>query len=593
MYSFNLEKNFYPDDAAFEADLGLLVADIDRLAALKGRVAASADDLYEAYSLNDSTIPRWWKLWVYAYLRYATNTDAYAYLDKIEKTSGDLEARIQFIKTETQSIDDTTLKKFMKEKPEIEEYAFAIEEARRYTPHTLSLKEEELLATLSPYLSAWSERLYQKTIDRTDFPDIVVDGDTLDVNINYSVLINQADRDTRKDTWKGYFNSMAEHRDLYSFALIKAIETRDKLAQIKGFRNYPDARFFDIYLSYDDVANYFDEIAKHAHLRKEYEQVRQKKIKADTGYETVHIWDRTVQAEDFEKPRFEIKHACSSIRTAMGCLGEEYQRELCYLLDPQNRRLDIVGGEKRVPGMFATGYPGAPWQFFSMSYNGYFSEILGLAHESGHAVHHKLQANAGVIPTYADGPSYVTEAVAITAELLMGYHLYANETDLERKAYYLEQFLEDALGLLLNNMFAHLELKIYEGVEDGSIKEADQLDEIAINMVTPYSTYYDKHPEYRGLWAVIHHYYDVPMYNVNYVFAQAMALAFFDRILNEEGFTDRYLSMMRSGFDRPAPEIIKDTTGLDMLDPAILKSGFRFLEEKTAELDGLYQQLGI
>jgi oligoendopeptidase F len=111
--------------------------------------------------------------------------------------------------------------------------------------------------------------------------------------------------------------------------------------------------------------------------------------------------------------------------------------------------------------------------------------------------------------------------------------------------------------------------------------------------VTPYSMYYDMHPEYKGLWAVIHHYYDVPMYNVNYVFAQAMALAFFDRILNEEGFVDRYLSMIRSGFDRPAPEIINDTTGLDMLDPAVLESGFQFLEEKTRELDDLYKQLGI
>lgn len=593
LYTFDLEGNFYATEAEFEADLEALISDIAKLEALKGEVASSPENLYQAYNLNDRITPRWWKLWVYSYLKYATNTDEIGPLEKIEKTSGDLESRIQFIKTETQAIEDTTLAGYFKALPELREYEFAIEESRRYRPHTLSLPEEELLSSLSPYLGNWSERLYQKLIDRTDFPDIVVDGDTFNVNINYSVLINSDDRQVRKDTWQGYFRSMADHRDIYAFTLEKAIETRNKVSKIKNFRNFADARFFDLYLSYEEISDYFDEIARHAGLRKEYERVRQAKIRADTGYDTVNIWDRTVQAPDFEKPRFEVRKACDIIRRTMTVIGDEYQEELCYLLDPANRRLDIVGGDKRVPGMFATGYPGAPWQFFSMSYNGYFNEVRGLAHESGHAVHHKMQANAGVRPTYSSGPSYVTEAVAITSELLLGHTLYREETDPEKKAYYLEQFLEDALGLLVNNMFAHLELEMYEGVEDGSLKGPDDFDRLALEMTTPYSIYYDKHPEYKGLWAIIHHYYDVPMYNVNYVLAQAMALVFADKILNEEGFVDKYQSLLRAGFDKPAPEIVKERTGVDMLDPQVLASGFMFIEEKIAELRDLYRDLGI
>jgi oligoendopeptidase F len=593
LYTFDLEKNFYADQAEFHADLEALVADIDRLETLKGRVAETPETLFQAYDLSDRITPRWWKLWVYAYLKYATNTDQIGPLETIEKTSGDLESRIQFVKTETQAIDDATLEDYFRAEPELLEYAFAIEESRRYRPHTLSLAEEELLSSLSPYLGTWSEKLYQKLIDRTEFPDIVIDGDTFDVNINYSVLINSDDRQVRKDAWQGYFRSMAEHRDIYAFTLTKAIDTRNKISAIRDFRNFADAKFFDLYLSYEDIADYFEEIGRHAYLRKEYEKVRQARIKADTGYETVHIWDRTVQAADFDKPRFEIEDASEIIKNTMAGIGDEYLTELSSLLDPANRRLDIVGGEKRVPGMFATGYPGAPWQFFSMSYNGYFNEVRGLAHESGHAVHHKMQSNAGVRPTYYSGPSYVTEAVAITSELLVGYKLYSEESDPEKKAYYLEQFLEDALGLLVNNMFAHLELKMYEGVEDGSLQGPDDFDAMALEMTSPYSMYYDKHPEYKGLWAVIHHYFDVPMYNVNYVLAQAMALVFADKIINEDGFVSKYQSLLRAGFDRPAPEIVKERTGVDMLDPMVLASGFRFIEQKTEELRGLYRSIGI
>jgi len=588
LYTFDLEKNFYPDEAAFKADLDALAKGIEEIEALKGKVALSPDNLYEAYRLNESLIPTWWKLWVYAYLRYATNTDDLQPLETIEKTSGDLESRIQFIKTETQAIDDSTLERYFAEKPELREYEFAIREAHRYRPHTLSLPEEELLASLSPYLGGWSEKLYQKLIDRTDFPKIVFDGDTLDVNLNFSVLINSNDRQVRKDAWLGYFRSMAEQRDLYAFTLIKAIETRDKIAKIRGFRNYPDSKFFDLFLRYDDVAAYFDEIANHAYLRKEYEKVRQTRIKEITGYDTVYIWDRQVQAEDFEKPRFTIDEARKAILAGMGPLGEEYLSRLRHLLDPNNRLLDIVTGEKRVPGMFSTGYPGGPYVFFAQTYNGYLSEVRGLAHESGHAVHHMLESDAGVRPIYFSGPSYLTESAAITSELLIGYYLYDQAEDKDLKAYYLEQFLEDALGLLINNMFANLELKIYEGVEDGSITGPDDLDELAYQMTTPYSIYYARHPEYKGMWSVIHHYFDVPMYNVNYVFAQALALVFFDKILNEPGFVDRYISMLRSGFDKPAPEIIRETTGVDMLDPEVLSSGFNFIEAKIEELKSLY-----
>jgi oligoendopeptidase F len=592
-YRFDLEETFYEDEAAFEADLDTLVAYIDELVALKGEVTASAENLYRAYYLSDIMIPVWWKLWVFGMLTYATNTDEYEYLDRVEKTSGDLESRIQFVKTETQTLDDATLDKYMRHKPELAEYAFAIEEARRYEPHTLSLAEEELMAQLYPYLSSWSERLYQKCLDRTEFPDVVVEGDTLDTRLNYSQLINSHDRQVRKDAWQGYFGSYGTHKDLYAFTMIKAVETRNKLAKIRGHDGFLHSKFFDMHMSYEAISNLYEELASHAHIRKEYERVRQRRIRADSGYETVYIWDRTLQPEGFEVPRFEITEACKIIRNTLEPLGEEYQTELCSLLNPENHRLDIVSGPKRSSGMFSTGYPGGDYVFFSMAYNGYFTELRGLAHESGHAVHHMIQTSAGVKPIYFSGPKFVTESVAITNEFLISHRMYREEKDLETRAYYLEQFLEDALGLLTNNMFAHLEMRIYEGVEDGSIKEAEDLDRVVEETLFPYSMYYENHPPYKSVWALIHHYYDVPGYYVNYVLAQALSLVFMDRIINEPDFVEKYQAMLKMGFDRPGHEVVLETTGVDMMDPTVLQSGFARLEDLIAELDQLYTEMGI
>ena len=592
-YKFDLDEMFYADDAAFEADLAWLTEQIDNLAALKGKLADSPDNLYEAYRVNDEIIPTWWKLWVFSYLTYATDTDKFEYYTKIDQASGELDSRIQFVKIETQAIDDATLERFYREKPELRDHAFAIEQARRYIPYTLDLPREETISELYPYLTSWSERLYQACLDRTDYPDIVVDGDTLSTNINYSALINMKDRSIRRRAWEGYFGSMAEHRDLYALNLVKAVEAKDKVAQMRGFRNFPDSKFFDIFLSYDDVSAYYDEIARHAYIREEYDRVKAMKIRAATGYDTLYIWDRTAEPEDFETPRFDIAQATDIMKQALGPLGEEYQLELGELLNPANHRLDIVGGEKRVTGMFATGWPTGTWLFFSFSYNGYLSDISGLAHESGHAVHHAIQSNAGVRPSYADGPSYVTESAAMTNELLLMLYLYENEKDLRTKTYYLEQFLENILGLLTNNMFAHLELKIYEGIEEGSIKGPDELDDLAWETVTPYSIYYDMHPQYKNVWSLISHYWESPMYYVNYVIAQSLSMIMVEKILNEPGFVDKYTALLQSGFDKPAPELIMDTTGIDMFDPAVLSSGFTMLEDKIAELQALYKEMGI
>jgi oligoendopeptidase F len=140
-------------------------------------------------------------------------------------------------------------------------------------------------------------------------------------------------------------------------------------------------------------------------------------------------------------------------------------------------------------------------------------------------------------------------------------------------------------------MYANLELKLYEGVEQGKLTTADDFDSLTWKMVVPYSIYYESYPEYKCMWQTIHHYYDVPMYNVNYVYAQAIAMVMFDKILNERGFVDKYVRLLDSQFDRPAPEILKETTGIDIHDPGILTAGFDSLKQRTEELRMLYRKL--
>ena len=597
LYHFRLQENFYPHDQAFEADLEKLISKIDELEDLKGHVTESADNLYRAYELSNELTPLWQKLWVYAYLRYAIDTNDMTLFTKIQTTSGDLESRIKFVRSEVQRMDDETYGKFRQRRPDLKRFAFAIQQDLRYRPHTLPLAQEEILSQVDPYLNPWVEELYQKCVDRTQFPDLFpVPGETLNVNLNYSRLINDTSRVVRQDTWQGYFRNMNTHRDIYAFALQKSVQTKNKLARMRGFQNYAESKYFNLFLTYDQVNNLYGQIAEHAGLNKKFQLLHQKGIKAATGYDTVYTWDRSVVPRGFEKPRWDIGQATDLIMEALAPLGQEYHDELASLLDPHQGRLDLVSGENRTPGAFAYGYAGAAWQFYCFAYEGYLGGVSGvttMAHEAGHAVHFKILANAGTEPLYYDGPNYVTETVAILNELLLIDYLYKGAGDLQMKIYFLEEFLKKATGVLSLNFIADLEATIYEQVAADQLKTADDFDALCREMGSKYNVYYQIHPEYQGIWNVIHHFYTVPMYNVNYVISSALSLKVLQELHKNPRFVDNYLRMVGHSFDRPAPQIIQETLGLDIGDRRLLSDCFRLIEDKIAELEGLYREAGV
>ena len=83
------------------------------------------------------------------------------------------------------------------------------------------------------------------------------------------------------------------------------------------------------------------------------------------------------------------------------------------------------------------------------------------------------------------------------------------------------------------------------------------------------------------------------MYNLNYVIAGALSLRIFQDIQDDPDFVTDYLKLVRHGFDRPAPEMLRETIGLDISDPEWLRPCFRLIESKLEELEGLYRETGV
>jgi oligoendopeptidase F len=590
-YHVDFARNFFTSPEAEKTERSRLYAELKDLESLKGKVAVSAANLLRALELYDKAQARFQRHDAYLYLRYAVNTrDETSYTEEAALAAEFLK-RTSFIQQELMRIDDRTLSGFIAEQPPLKVFLFAIESARRYGPHTLSLSEEELLSVTAPFNSSWQYELYQSLISRTAFGSIRTPEGELDVRKQRNAIANNPDRAVREAGWKKRFAGYAAQRDLYAFTLLRLVTARNRLAQLRHYEDAPEEAYFSrCYSSKAEVADLFARIAQQADIYKRYQRLRADHARKVMKVADVNIWDTSASPAGMKPPRFTIDQARKIIREALAPLGPEYGNELALLLDPAQGRLDIVPGDNRLPGGFSLGFPGTRSVFYSGGFEGYYNDVRVLTHESTHAIHRQLMGDHNVLPAYATGPHYLFESFAIFNELLLPDYLYQHETDPLRRRYFLEQFLEGK-GMLMFVVApeASLEQAVYEGVERGSIKGADDLDALTKKMYSPYSIWMDKHDELKMQWMTQSLFYQDPLYDINYIYGVLLALKYYEMYTRDpKAFIPRYVAMMSNGFDAPPAVLLKRFLDIDLRDPHLVTDAVHLLEGKVKLLEESY-----
>lgn len=591
-YHFDFQKNFYSSPQAEKAERTSYYAVLKDLESLKGKVAASPDSLLSALSLYDKVYIEFIRHYTYLYLRYAVNTDDEASNVQSSELDAEFTKRTAFLRQELIQVDERALDNFVKQKPALKIYLFAIESTRRDQPHTLSLKEEETLSLTSPLTDEWQYDLYQKLLRRTIFEKIKTQNGDLDLRRDRLAIANNPDRAVREQGFKSLYAGYASQRDLYAFALINLVKAKNRLAQLHHFEDAPTEIYFKSYWTKTEVVNLLHEVEKLSDVYKRYQRLRADYAKRRFGYTDVNLWDISARANANELPRFDIGQASRIIREALSPLGLEYGNELASLLNPANGRMDIVPDKKRRGGGFSKGFPGVTTVFFSGGFTGYYNDMRVLTHESTHAVHRQLMKNNHVLPAYAKGPHYLFESFAIFNELLLPDYLYGRETDAAKKRYFLEQFFEGkGMEMYVVAQEETLEQAIYDGVEQGKIKTADDLDALTKQIASRYSIWADKHDELKMQWITNALFYEDPLYDINYVYGALLALKYYEMYSrNPKEFVPHYIALMKNGFDAPPDVLLKRYLEIDLRDLNLINDAVKLLDNKVNLLEVEYSK---
>lgn len=569
-YHINFERLFFASPEAEKRERAQLYASLKSLADLKRKVTESAANLERALQLNDRIQVELNRHYSYLYLRNAVNTQDETSLADASQLDAEITTRTAFLRQELMQIGDRQLAMLVAHRPSLKLYLFAIESARRYRPHTLSLKEEELLSATAPD-NEWQSELYQKLIERAFIP-------------------SGANTTDREEAFKRRYANRSAARDLYAFTLTRLASMRTRLARLRHFDDAASEVYFNSYWTKAEVDDLIAQVAQHADLYKRYQRIRAAHVARLAGLQSVNIWDLSRTSPAMKPPQFTIEQASELIREAMKPLGPEYGIELSALLDPRNGRMDVVPGPSRKRGGFSQGFIGADSVFFSSGFKGSYNDVRILAHESTHALHRQLMNRNHVLPAYAVGPHYLFEAFAIFSEFLLPDFLYANESDPLKKQFYLEQFLEGkGTVMFVAAPEVALEHAVYEGVDKGTIKSADDLDALTKKIYAGYSIWAEKHDELKAQWMDVTLMYEDPFYDVNYVSGALLALNFYELYRRDpKSFVPNYLALMRNGFDAPPEVLLQRFLKIDLHDPRLISNAVKVIEEKVKLLEQSY-----
>ena len=577
--------DLFSSDGAWEAEIPEIQKLIEQLKACQGTLGRSAQDLLAFFKLEDQFTLRAEPFACYAmYQRDQDTRDPRA-----QKMNGQMmnlliqaEEATAFATPEILEIPQEAMDQFYQEEPGLEHYRLALTRIRRQKDHTLSPREEALLASAGK-LGQSPSTIYNLLNDADlSFPDAVdQEGNKHPVTQGtYIPLVQSADRTLRESAFRNFYSSFGQFRNTFAAAL------EGQMKQLQFFadaRNYPSALHAALDKTEVPVEIYHNLIAavrESFPTMHRYIRLRKKML----GVEKLHYYDiyTPIVADQDETIPFE--EAKKMALESLAPLGEDY---LSMLKEGfANRWIDVYENQGKRSGAYSSGvYSCHP--FVLLNYTDTLNDVFTLVHEMGHALHSYLSAKNQSV-TYADYVIFVAEVASTCNESLLMQHLLGKTTGKKERAYLINYFLEQfRTTLYRQTMFAEFELWCSQQVQQGMPLTAESLCQ----------KYGDLNREYYGEdvvldpeialeWARIPHFY-MNFYVYQYATGFSAAIALSQRILKEGApAVQDYLGFLSGGCSTDPVSLLKGA-GVDMSTPAPVRDALQLFESLIGEMETL------
>ncbi len=460
-----------------------------------------------------------------------------------------------------------------------EKYHHYLASIRRFRPHTLAEREEQLV----------------KQKDLTGIEAFTRLFDELSASFRYRFNIDGEDREctgeellgllhhqsatVREEAFSIFLNRHAEHSIVYASIFNNMALDHKQDMDLRSYRSPMEPTNLGNEIP-EDVVNRLMSVSEANYpLAQEYFRLKARllglpKLKNTDLYAPI----------GGSKRSFSFNEAKELVLTSYEQFSPEFRDIAASFFSEQ--RIDAEPRQGKSGGAFCMGMTTHLPPYVLLNYTGNLRDVATLAHELGHGIHFVLAQEQTMLNYHAPLP--LAETASVFGEMLLTRHLLENESDPSVRIALLCAKIEDIIATTFRqNVLTRFEERLHLERANGLITpdlignlwwdENARLFGDAVTMIEPY----------RWGWSYISHFIHARFYCYSYTFAELLVLALYRRYRQDgKSFLPAYRAILASGGSQSPADTVRPA-GIDLADPAFWQQGYDLVRELLDELHSL------
>lgn len=562
-------SDLYSSDEAWEKDYNSILELTGQPSELKGRMGESAGMLYKALKEYEQVEYITERVYVYAFMKYYEDTGNSKYQEisgKAQMAAMKVSEKYAFLEPELISIDADVLDKYISEDERLGMYKHFIDDCLAGKEHTLSEKEEALLAKASQMSTVPDEVFSKFNNADVKFGKVKRENGQEDelTNGNFATFMESQDRAVRKAAFEALYKQYGAYINTIAAVFYGNVKQAMFYADARGYKSTLNMYLDGSFIPENVYKNLIKTVNDNLDKMYCYVDIRKKAL----GVDELHFYD--IYAPMVEDIDWKISYdeAKDIVVKALAPMGEEYVSHIKEGFN--NGWVDVYENTGKRSGAFSWGAYGThPYVF--LNYSDTLNDVFTVIHEMGHAMH-TYYSNANQPYIYAGYKIFVAEVASTCNEAILMQYMLKNTDDEKKKRYLLNHFFEQFKGTLYRQtMFAEFEMEAHAKAEHGEVLSAESL-------CAMYKKLNEKYfgpdmvidDEIALEWARIPHFY-TPFYVYQYATGYSAAIAISTKILaGDEQVIAGYRKFLSGGSSMHPIELLK-LCGIDMTRPDVVQ----------------------
>lgn len=573
------------NDSAWQVEFKKLEKMIAGFEKFRGKLKDGAKTLAACLKFDTEFDRQAEKVGSYAFLRAAedqADNVSQRMVGQYQNLASKASQAASYIRPEILSLPQKTLNEYLAAK-EMAPFKLVLQRIMRYKPHTLSGKEEELLAMQGEMATAASKAFRQLLDADLKFGVVKNErGEQIELsNATYQSLLVSPKGSVRKTAFHQYYEQFKGHENTLAATLAGSIHKDVYYAKARNYESALAGSLFADNVPQSVYDNLISSVHKHLPSVHRYYDVRRRKMKL----KEIHQYDTYVPIlSDLEVKRT-WKQATRLVMDALTPLGSEY----CSVLEEGllGRWCDRYPNQGKSSGAFSSGsYEGIP--YILMNYKPeVFNDVFTLAHEAGHSMHTWHSARKQPFQYY-DYVIFVAEVASTFNEELLSHHLQANARDDRERAYLINREIDDIRGTIIRQtMFAEFEKLTHAMAEAGEPLTVSAFKDVYRKLLEAYfGADFALDDELSLECFRIPHFYRA-FYVYKYATGLSASITLSKKVLNGgKAELDAYLGFLSGGNSKDPLDLLRDA-GVDMEKPEPVETALSHFGKLVDELDNL------